>query len=617
MRAFFWRLPHEEEKFPGTIRRQNAGYGVMTQNHTCKSCGQPLPASAPEGLCPRCLMAGVIQPTEPTERTMPVKTPQAEGGRWEAPEPEALDSTFEGRYRITKLLGRGGMGAVYQARQIELDREVAIKVLPHIMNAADPEALTRFKREATVMARLNHPNIVTVYDSGLNSDGHPYLVMELIDGMDVHTLRRSGRLNLRVALNLVSQVCHALQYAHGKGIIHRDIKPSNILVTEDGQVKVADFGLAKALEDASQKKEEPSLTLPGALLGTPEYMAPEQKDGGPVDHRADIYALGAMLYELLTGAPPRGACTPPSQKVQVDARLDEIVNRALQENPSARYQAASEVKQDIDSVKSTTGGEKLPPGTNPEPLPSKHGIVQASAVILPKTSPPASPRAGKVVQPGSSGSWNIPAKSDQTITPEIRARIITKLTEKGTLSEVVVGVILCCLISILVFPIMGVILTLAIDKVWAQEHPLPLSLALIVVWRAVLWITNTLTHKLVTHKRAERIHKKTDEILTLEYNACVAKELAEEEAERVRTIVHRAAYIIVALILVSTAPTRHDHEKAIREKFSGAQVNPIDTSQRKFENWILVSFLRDPNKEHTLTIGLAHQVIVPRSADGD
>lgn len=269
----------------------------------CPHCFQPIgiDAEAMESLrghsefeCPSCAQPVPVPKAEPSLEGLEaehlllrgLQTPQPEGGHWEAPEPEALDATFEGRYRITKLLGRGGMGAVYQATDTRLHREVAIKILP-LENGDNPEALARFEREARAMAALDHPNIVKIHDFGQTSEGHAYFVMELVNGTNIHARRKSGQLTLAGALALISQVCAALQYAHSQGIVHRDIKPANILVTRDGQAKVADFGLAKAMGTDSRPVVDPNLTVSGAAIGTPEYMAPEQKDSHHVDHRAD------------------------------------------------------------------------------------------------------------------------------------------------------------------------------------------------------------------------------------------------------------------------------------------------------------------------------------------
>lgn len=213
-----------------------------------------------------------------------------------------------------------------------------------------------------------------IHDYGFTTEGSPFFVMEFVRGKDIQSLRNEGKLDLRTALNMISQVCDAIDYAHRRNIIHRDIKPANVIVDENGRTKVADFGLAKLLETDSRPHHQPDLTITGQVMGTPAYMAPEQESGAPVDHRTDIYALGVMLYNLLTGAPPRGAWSLPSEVAPVDARLDQIVIRALQEKPDSRYQSAAEFRKDIESVIGNSGGAALPSGVDAEPLPSSaHG----------------------------------------------------------------------------------------------------------------------------------------------------------------------------------------------------------------------------------------------------
>lgn len=297
---------------------------------------------------------------------------------WDPPSPEELSGAIEGRYEIVKLLGRGGMGAVYQARDVRLSRLVALKILPPEL-LDHPGALARFEREARALAALDHPHIVRVYNYGQSSDGGPYFAMEFVRGRDIQQLRDAGDLELPDALRLISEVCDALHYAHRKGIVHRDVKPANILVTEDGAAKVADFGLARVLGTESRPSADSGLTLTGQVMGTPSYMSPEQEAGEEVDHRSDIYALGGMLYNLLTGTPPRGAWSLPSHKMRIDVRLDEVVLRALQENPEARYQAASDLKADLDSIREQSGGGVLPMGATPTPLPSRVGQEPGSS----------------------------------------------------------------------------------------------------------------------------------------------------------------------------------------------------------------------------------------------
>ncbi len=314
----------------------------------CPQCGGALPKGVGASACPRCLLgagmesdASMLQP----------------GGE------------FDSRYRIEKLIGRGGMGAVYAATDLRLSRKVAVKVLPQHV-ADDAQAAARFEQEARSMAALQHPNILQVHDFGCTADGTHYLVMELVDGMNLHQLRHSRQLTLAATLRIISQVCMALHYAHARGIVHRDIKPANILVTREGVAKVADFGLAKMFGTDTRPATDPTLTKSGTVMGTPDYMAPEQIEGRRVDHRADIYALGVMLYDLLTGTPPRGAWSPPSDLLEIDERLDQIILRALRLNPQDRYQSALEVQQDVDSVSTSTGGQALPDGAAAAPLPS-------------------------------------------------------------------------------------------------------------------------------------------------------------------------------------------------------------------------------------------------------
>jgi serine/threonine protein kinase len=238
------------------------------------------------------------------------------------------------------------MGAVYRARQRRLDRVVRLKVLPPAPDRDDAFG-ERFEREARAMARLHHPNIVMVHDSG-RAGGLYYFVMEHVDGANVRQMMDGGRLAPEQALAIVPQVCEALQYAHEQGIVHRDIKPENILVDRAGRVKIADFGVAKLV---ARPDTERTLTLPQQTLGTMHYMAPEQiEHSGEVDHRADIYALGVVLYEMLTGELPIGRFAPPSEKAPVDGRLDHVVLRALEKEPTRRYQAISEIRSDVEHM---------------------------------------------------------------------------------------------------------------------------------------------------------------------------------------------------------------------------------------------------------------------------
>lgn len=307
---------------------------------------------------------------------------------WRPPTPEELAALLP-QYEIESLLGRGGMGAVYRGKQAALDRAVAIKLLPAEL-AADAEFMSRFQREARTLAKLQHPGIVAVHDFGQTSQGHLYFVMEFVNGTDLSRLIHGPGVNSAQALEIIAQVCEALQYAHGQGVIHRDIKPANVLINTEGRAKLADFGLARPTSE-----ETASLTRSNVVMGTPDYMAPEQM-AGTADHRADLYALGVMLYEMLTGQTPRGAWAPPSQRVQVDVRLDQVVVRALQQDPAMRYQQASEIKTDVDVIRTTplpkAGKAKVKlaaeaPGQRTTPLPKAkkpaNKLALAAAIVLP------------------------------------------------------------------------------------------------------------------------------------------------------------------------------------------------------------------------------------------
>lgn len=236
------------------------------------------------------------------------------------------------------------MGAVYLARQSSLERDVAVKVLPP-ERARAPELALRFLQEAKALALLSHANIVGVYDAG-QTDQHLYILMEYVPGATLRSLVRQGWLPSEEVVRIILPVCEALQYAHAQGIVHRDIKPENVLIDEDGNVKLADFGLAKfrnADGDAAS-----ALTLPQHVVGTVGYMSPEQRTSfREADHRADIYALGVMLYEMLTGSLPTPDYQPPSRRTTVDRRVDRIVARCLRESPSERYQSVVDLVYDL------------------------------------------------------------------------------------------------------------------------------------------------------------------------------------------------------------------------------------------------------------------------------
>jgi|GEM_PF-6667179 len=324
---------------------------------------------------------------------------------WEPPTPDHI-AVLLPQYQIESLIGRGGMGAVYKGRQITLQRPVAIKVLPAEL-ARNTEFVARFHREAQLLASLSHQGIVTIFDFGQTAEGHLYFVMEYVDGTDLYRLiQKSGKpLDAKRALSLTVQICEAMQYAHDKGVVHRDIKPANVLVTRDGRAKLADFGLAMKPADPDAMPVPPKpgayfdpqlspnaadmrFTQPGAAMGTPDYAAPEVYDG-KADERSDIYALGIMLYEMLTGAPPKGYFQLPSVIASVDHRVDQVVVRALEIDPAARYQKASDMQQAVEAATRPLPKRsqiKLPPTVPSRPA------VSSSAKVRPPTQVPQRPR---------------------------------------------------------------------------------------------------------------------------------------------------------------------------------------------------------------------------------
>ncbi len=347
----------------------------METEKICPNCRKPLPPDVPLGLCPECL----IKSGFPTESGTGASG-EAAGARFVPPSVGEIARLFP-QLEILRLIGQGGMGAVYKARQPSLDRFVALKVLPPAV-ASDPGFAERFNREARALARLSHPNIVAVHDFGQAGPLH-YLLMEFVDGANLREVERAGELTSEQALAIVPQICEALQFAHNEGVVHRDIKPENLLMDKKGRVKITDFGIAKMIGLGLG-----SQTLTGAkdVVGTPHYMAPEQiEKPQTVDHRADIYSLGVVFYEMLTGELPLGKFAPPSKKVEVDVRLDEVVLHALEKEPARRYQHASQVKTDLETIAGT-----VPPAAGfaaqggPAPLPATpSGKVTSDKAILP------------------------------------------------------------------------------------------------------------------------------------------------------------------------------------------------------------------------------------------
>ncbi len=320
--------------------------------------------------------------------TVPLSGPRPtlSGSNVDLPLPEELTKLLPaGAYEITGFLGAGGMGAVYKGTQVRLKRPVAIKIMRRDMGK-DHDFEARFEREAQAMAKLNHPNIVSVIDYGEAGPDYLYIVMELVDGTDLMDVIRSKQITQEMALALLPQICDALQFAHDHGIVHRDIKPSNIMLTRDGRVKMADFGLAKHFDHADSGFR----TQTGTGMGTPDYAAPEQFDPTTqIDHRADIYALGVMIYQMITGALPRGVWKPPSQRAPVSTQWDAVVSRAMQNDPAERYQHASDVKTDVSSIPLIGGRAAAPSAAASGPAATNQpNAALAGASALPKSRAP-------------------------------------------------------------------------------------------------------------------------------------------------------------------------------------------------------------------------------------
>ncbi len=338
-------------------------------NPVCPNCQKTLPANAPSGVCPGCLLVAAMPPTDrPVDQTLSMD------GYFNAPQVDELAPLFP-QLEIIELLGHGGMGAVYRARQISLDRHVALKLLSPRLGR-DPSFAERFMREARTMARLNHPNIVMIYDFG-QVEQYYYLVMELVEGVNLREAIIAGTITPEQAIVVVPKICEALQFAHDLGIVHRDIKPENILIGQRDTVKIADFGLAKIIGSADRGF---SLTGTNQILGTRNYMAPEQiEKPATVDHRADIYSLGVVFYELLTGELPLGRFALPSAKSSFNRNLDEVVMRTLEKEPERRFQQASQVRTAVESA-GPRSTQSIP---NEKPIPGSNSPEAHKSVSLP------------------------------------------------------------------------------------------------------------------------------------------------------------------------------------------------------------------------------------------
>ncbi|NUP97018.1 MAG: protein kinase [Planctomycetaceae bacterium] len=342
----------------------------MPTPKACERCGATFESSPGlDGLCGACLFKASLEPEVSVNRG---------AERRPVPEVPALAPHFPD-LEILELIGQGGMGAVYRVRQKSLGREAALKVLA-LDGGSDPAFGERFEREARLLASLAHPNIVSVYGAG-RAGPHWYLLMELVEGASLRQMIAAHELDPRSALAIVGQVCDALQAAHDRGVVHRDIKPENVIVTRKGTAKILDFGLAKLVGQGPRTAN--TLTETGQVMGTVRYMAPEQWDRPlAVDHRADIYSLGVVMYELLTGELPMGRFPLPSSRTAVGANVDRIVLKTLEKEPAQRYQHASEVRIDVDRA------AKAP---QPKPTPQREPASRGEG-----DRAESSPRAGIV-----------------------------------------------------------------------------------------------------------------------------------------------------------------------------------------------------------------------------
>lgn len=288
-----------------------------------------------------------------------------------------------GPYRITKKIAKGGMAEIYEGVDEVHNRPVAIKVLRADM-AEEQEFVTRFRREAEAVAQLKHPNILEVYDSGFE-DETEYITMTYVDGGSLKDLISRGPMSPEEAVSIAIQLADALDYAHQEGIVHRDVKPSNVLLAPDGTPLLTDFGIAKSFDETQH------LTRTGRSIGTPQYMAPEQIQGDPVDHRTDVYALGIVLYEMVTGRVPFDATTPAAAlykqineppppiseaKVEIPGWLEDIIQKAIAKNPADRYQRAADLAA---ALRDRRAPEHVP---TPPPMPTGSTRVEKERAAM-------------------------------------------------------------------------------------------------------------------------------------------------------------------------------------------------------------------------------------------
>jgi serine/threonine protein kinase len=374
------------------------------------------------------------------------------------------EGTRLGHYEIQGAIGAGGMGEVYRARDTRLQRSAAIKI---ITDDADADRVRRLEREALSASALNHPNILTVYEFGVH-DGLHYIATELVEGETLRDMIRRGPIALDSALDIAAQIAAALDAAHAAGIVHRDIKPENVMVRPDGYVKVLDFGIAKLLESSAAAADSNTLTLqtmPGVLVGTVGYMAPEQVRGLPADHRADVWSFAVVLHEMLTGRSPFAGATssdiiaailertPPTlvaAGITAPAELERIIARALAKERDDRYQSMKEIAADLRAVAETqkfhSRNQKADSTTQPVPpiAPWKRPVILAASVVATAwlgwigwswTRPPA----GHVLPPTPGAALPVPAPA-ASASPKLEYWLTVEPPEGGPQAPVAAAV---------------------------------------------------------------------------------------------------------------------------------------------------------------------------------
>ena len=368
---------------------------------TCPSCGTQNHDGA--RFCNDC---GAAQRPSPEDSECPTPAGAAHGSGSrpnDARGDPLVGRTLDGKYRLDMKLGRGGMGSVYAATRTRIGDAVAVKVL-HLKESADPHSAERFRREALAAARLKHPNAVGIYDFGVTADGLHYLVMELVEGQSLRSvIRQQGPLSSSTALEVMTQVCAALDEAHRQNIVHRDVKPDNIIVSAAAnglRVKVLDFGVAKLCDLAGS-----NLTQPDSIIGTPRYMSPEQCDGDEVDGRSDIYSLGVVLYEMLCGVVPFNAPSskairaqhvrqppprPRTKNVNITPAVEAVMLHALEKRPEERPQTAGALAQELNDAVNGRASVEPPRPTHNAPTTSRDASFApgaASALFTPTPEP--------------------------------------------------------------------------------------------------------------------------------------------------------------------------------------------------------------------------------------